>query len=112
MFKIGQKVVCINASNFPFYKVGDIYIVQDILFCQKCGRQCINVGRPSTGGTHCSYCMIMIASSGHYPSSELFAPLEEKSETMFDDLISKIFNPEVNSVKINITYPDGETTKS
>lgn len=50
-FNIGEKVIALD--NTPAFasgelyqerKKGKIYFVKDILFCNKCGTQCVNIG--------------------------------------------------------------------
>lgn len=52
VFKKGEEVIALyTASNWraePTEK-GALYIVKDILYCAKCGQQCINVCGKATG---------------------------------------------------------------
>lgn len=50
MFKIGDKVICINVNApmsgvvMPVLKLGGIYTVKNIQYCQYCGEQKLDVG--------------------------------------------------------------------
>ena len=57
---IGDKVVALDNTpneNAQFRVKGNVYIVQDISYCRKCGQQTINIGQTTTNKhTNCYEC--------------------------------------------------------
>lgn len=101
-YSIGQKVVCIDSSAWkplrkPYPIVeGQTYVVQDLCYCDSCGRQAIDVGFYIGGFRgHCK--------CGNKPntptemwffSSKRFVLLDEyeKSDKLVNELLTEISN--------------------
>ncbi len=88
MFKVGDRVKCINASSVhPLFKkpplvLGREYIIYNISECS-CGAICLDVGFASElGQTHCHHCGNISHSldETHWCSSKRFIKVQEKKE--------------------------------
>lgn len=86
MFKVGQKVVCVNTNNsrgLPLFhiKKGEIYTILGIRECD-CGNVTFYLGfKTITGRIQCSKCDCVYHSEKSYFSSDRFRPLDETFAT-------------------------------
>ena len=88
--KLGQKVVCVKAHSQGAVELGQVYIVDDISFCPKCGMMLVDVGIRRERQHLCRCGMRRDTSSIRWIAASLFAPLEEKSETMIETVLESI----------------------
>jgi hypothetical protein len=101
-YSIGQKVVCIDSSEWiPFRKPypiieGQTYVVQDLSYCNGCGDQVIDVGFYIGGKVgHCKCgCHSLKPSEMWFFNSKRFVPLDEyeKSDKLVSELLTEISN--------------------
>lgn len=96
-FKIGQKVVCVNARSLNgvpnFLRKDTVYIIAGIQTCH-CGRVLLDVGTAADAtGYRCFHCKEHVADSDsilwHY--CERFAPLlEDEAEEAVTELLKSL----------------------
>lgn len=81
MFKVGQRVVCLRSGGTYYLTLGQTYTVRALDYCCE---QTIDVGMscPASRCPHCGH----IASGSWYLASR-FAPIEEISETTYEDIL-------------------------
>lgn len=87
MFKVGQRVICIEGYTLNDgleLKTGKIYTVLELSNCDCC--QCINVGLKTKGYTQCGTCGV--AFGGIFHRASRFKPLEH--ETFADEVLESI----------------------
>jgi hypothetical protein len=90
---IGDVVVALSnpsVGSQPRIK-GNKYIVQDILYCPKCGMQCINIGEYCGGGgdIECHICLTTQPNHGKYwTDSSAFANIEDINK-MLEEAVLK-----------------------
>lgn len=88
MFKVGQRVVCVRGHSRGVVRVGQEFVVFGVSRCVGCGCFVVNVGICGSGRTTCNRCLSVLTSSGiHWLDSCLFAPIEEISETTYEDIL-------------------------
>ena len=97
--KVGDKVVCINASSVlpgltpPPLKRGDIYTVGGICYCPGCGVMNLDVGiHAENKNIQCQCGHLALTNGVWWAYASRFAPLEEKSDTMFEDIFQVVTN--------------------
>lgn len=91
--KVGDRVVCIKPHSNGVLVVGKIYVVGGIYFTPCCGDMLLDVGIGGSGLQFCGDCkQIYDLGAPWWISSKLFAPLEEKSDTMFEDIFQVVTN--------------------
>lgn len=88
-FEIGDKVVALVSSTHPFTQTrikGNVYTVEDILYCTKCGIQVINIGQKCKGNTGLLECSICGDTSSNrnlgWTQSRYFAKVDDLSEAI------------------------------
>ncbi len=96
MFKINQKVVCINnkpiskfGTNHPKLIKGKIYTIENIKYCSFCGICFVDIGIRSNNKLYCACgCIIDKPNGVWFVFASRFAPLEEKSESHVEDFLN------------------------
>lgn len=87
MFKVGQKVVCIETHNLGHFKKGEIFILSGIKQCPNCKKILLDIG------ITVNYDIIVCGKCGlekendNYFSSHRFKPLYE---TFADEVLENI----------------------
>lgn len=94
MFRIGQRVVCVKNHSKGLVKAGQQYTVNGVNFCCK---PLVDVG-VFTFGKAMNCCGKRMEGNINWFSTSLFAPIEEISETTYDEVMEKI--SEGNLVRI------------
>jgi hypothetical protein len=89
MFRIGQKVVCIESHSQNVVVKGQIYVVKGLKVCPICGHLDVDVGikPPVKSFSTCSGCGTCIESSIWWLRASRFAPIEEIGETTYDEIM-------------------------
>lgn len=96
MFRVGQRVVCIEDSETIDITKGNIYTVCRISSCSNCKIEKIDVGLAlpeGYSGTTCYNCRQSNSDGIHWYMACRFAPLEEISDTTFDEIMEQITKP-------------------
>lgn len=101
MFKIGQKVVCIDGYESKFgswtLKNDVIYEVKKIHICS-CGSESISVGFHARG-TNCNRCMHICSEYECYHAASRFRPLDETfAESVLEIIKEQIKEEELISI--------------
>ena len=103
VMKIGQKVVCINDSGNNQLKKGKIYQIYGFGCCIKCGALKFDLHIPRMA-THtlcfCGYQRHYEPGDWYLADARRFAPLEEISETTYEDIRKPI------NVELELINPD------
>jgi hypothetical protein len=87
MFNIGQKIICVKTHSQNIVVRGQEYVVVDIDTC-RCGNILIDVGLSSDREKMgCVDCAAIWKDNAWWLSARLFAPIEEKSETNFNEIM-------------------------
>ena len=87
-FEIGDKVVALVSSTHDFTQTrikGNVYIVEDILYCAKCGVQTINIGQNCKGNSGFLQC-----DCGHTNPNRNLGWTQSKYFAKVDDLADAI----------------------
>lgn len=92
MFNIGQKVVCIEVHPEGYLEMGKIYSIEGLH--EKCGcGMLVDVGiktKSTTSFIHCMSCGKIRQNDGiKLFSPRRFAPVEEISNTTFDEIMEQ-----------------------
>jgi len=105
MFKIGQKVVCIDNSGVPELKLNEIYVIDEMYACSSCGVTGLifySISKKFTSDIAiCRFCFSNISPPTHYSfKSERFRPLEYNN--CHDELLKNIAIEKLDGKEIKI----------
>ena len=92
-FRIGGKVVCVRSHSLGVITKGQVFTIRGLDYCRGCGDQYIDVGitNPGWGEITCGHCGSRQTQDGGLLISQiLFAPIEEKGETTYEEIITEM----------------------
>lgn len=89
--KVGDKVIALNSSidddRVQKRIKGEIYTIQDIIYCTKCGVQLVNIGEKSDRSENkCSCGKVNSSFNLKWTFSKYFIPIDEKFLSSMEEM--------------------------